>query len=233
MLKPFKHKKISDQIYEQIRDMIYRGEYAPGQRLMSERDLAALFGVGRPTVREAIQKLVEQGLIESKRGVGAFVLDESARFRKLSPFLQVLTKENFSVVEFLEVRMALEAKGAELAAKRATDEDIVLIENSLERMRSDSEKGTMSMGDDIAFHMNIAYASRNTVQIHLMKNLYDVQYYAMEKAYADLLKSLNIDMMVFHQHRKIAQAIKRRDPEQARLYMEEHIGSVLHNVMQR
>jgi GntR family transcriptional regulator, transcriptional repressor for pyruvate dehydrogenase complex len=233
MLKPFKHKKISDQIYEQIRDMIYRGEYSPGQRLMSERDLASLFGVGRPTIREAIQKLIEQGLIESKRGVGAFVLDEKMRYQKKTPLLQILNNEDFSIVDFLEVRMALESKGAELAGKRATDEDIILIEKSLERMRGDSEKGSMKMIDDIAFHMNIAYASRNIVQIHLMKNIYDVQYYTMEKAYTDLLQSLRIDKTIFQQHEKITAAIKNHDSVRAREYMEEHLGTVLGSFIQR
>jgi GntR family transcriptional regulator, transcriptional repressor for pyruvate dehydrogenase complex len=235
MLKPFKHKKISDQIYEQIRDMIYRGEYIPGQRLMSERDLAVLFGVGRPAVREAIQKLIDQGLIESKRGVGAFVLDEKTRHQKMTPLLQILRKEDFSLVEFLEVRIALEAKGAEMAAKRATDEEVLMIEKSLERMRRDSQQESkhMSMSDDIAFHMNIAYASRNMVQIHLMKNVYDVQYYAMELAYSDLLKELKIDKLVFQHHENIAQAIKKRDPDLARYCMEEHINTILKQVVQR
>jgi len=226
MLKPFKHKKISDQIYEQIRDMIYRGEYSPGQRLMSERDLASLFTVGRPTVREAIQKLIEQGLIESKRGVGAFVLDENSTHFK-TPLVQALLNENFTITEFLEVRMALESKSAELAAKRAIDEDILLIEKSLERMRFEKEKANVRMSEDIAFHMNIAYASRNMVQIHLMKNIYDVQYYAMEKAYNELLKSLGMDDMILQQHEKIATAIRNHDPVLARKHMEEHIGTVL------
>ncbi|MBU2509872.1 FadR family transcriptional regulator [bacterium] len=234
MLKPFKHKKISDQIFEQIRDMIYRGEYSPGQRLMSERDLATLFGVGRPTVREAIQKLIDQGLIESKRGVGAFVLDEKTRYQKTTPLLQILPKEEFSIAEFLEIRMALEAKGAEMAAKRATDEDVLMIEKSLERMRwgSQQESKGMSMSDDIAFHMNIAYASRNMFQIHLMKHIYDVQYYAMEKAYSDLLMSLRIDKLIFQQHENIVQSIKNREPDQARRFMEEHISTVLKNIVQ-
>ena len=94
MLKPIRHRKISDQIFEQLRDMIYRGEFQPGQRLMSERELAERFAVGRPTVREAVLKLVDQGLIQSRRGVGTFVADEKTQ-NVSGPLLQVLTREGF------------------------------------------------------------------------------------------------------------------------------------------
>lgn len=226
MLKPVKQKKISDQIYEQIRDMIYRGEFRPGQKLMPERNMASFFKVGRPTVRTAIQKLIDQGLIISKRGVGTFVMDEKSR-KQTRPLLQVLNNEDFTITEFQEVRMALEVKSAELAARRATDEDIRLMEKSLERIRQERVKGHMHMSSDISFHMNIAYASKNIVQIQLMKSFYDVQYYAMDMAYSQLFHSMGIDDLTFKQHALIAEAIKNHNPSLARDTMEEHIGTVL------
>lgn len=226
MLKPVKQKKISDQIYEQIRDMIYRGEFRPGQKLMPERDMASFFKVGRPTVRTAIQKLIDQGLIIAKRGVGTFVMDENSR-KQTRPLLQVLNNEDFTITEFQEVRMALEVKSAELAARRATDEDIRLMEKSLERIRQERVEGHMHMSSDISFHMNIAYASKNIVQIQLMKSFYDVQYYAMDMAYSQLFHSMGIDDLTFKQHALIAEAIKNHNPSLARDTMEEHIGTVL------
>ncbi len=89
MLKPIKQRKISDQIYEQIKDLIYRGEYRPGERLMAERDLASLFKVGRPTVRTAIQKLIDNGLVVARRGVGTFVFDNTTQ-KIDSTFLQMM-----------------------------------------------------------------------------------------------------------------------------------------------
>lgn len=226
MLKPVKQKKISDQIYEQIRDMIYRGEFRPGQKLMTERDMASFFKVGRPTVRTAIQKLIDQGLIIAKRGVGTFVMDEKSR-RQNRPLLQVLNNEDFTITEFQEVRMALEVKSAELAARRATDEDIRLIEQSLERIRQERVNGHMHMSSDISFHMNIVYASKNIVQIQLMKSFYDVQYYAMDIAYSQLFRSLGIDDLVFNQHAQIVEAIKNHNPPLANDAMEAHIGTIL------
>lgn len=226
MLKPVKQKKIPDQIFEQIRDMIYRGEFKPGQKLMAERDMASFFKVGRPTVRAAIQKLIDQGLITSKRGVGTFVMDERSR-RQSRPFLQILKNDDFAVSEFQEVRMALEVKSAELAARRATDEDIRLIEKSLERLRKEKEDGHMHMSSDLSLHMNIAYASKNIVQIQMMKSFYDIQYHVMDIAYTQLLSSMGMDEMIFDQHRLIVEAIKNHNPSAASAAMETHIETIL------
>jgi GntR family transcriptional repressor for pyruvate dehydrogenase complex len=226
MLKPVKQKKAPDQIFEQIRDMIYRGEFKPGQKLMAERDMATFFKVGRPTVRAAIQKLIDQGLITSKRGVGTFVLDDVSR-RENRPLLQILNNEDFAISEFMEVRMALEVKSAELAARRATEEDIRLIEKSYERLIQERAKGQMHMSSDISLHMNIAYAGKNIVQIQVMKSFYDIQYHAMDIAYTQLFSEMAMDDMIFNQHTRIVEAIKKHDPSTARAAMEVHLETIL------
>jgi len=226
MLKPVRHRNITDQVYEQLRDMVYRGELGPGQRLMSERDMALRFKVGRPTVRGAIQRLITQGLVESRRGVGTFVSDQDPSAEK-RPLLQVLNNEGFSIVDFQEVRMALEAKSAELAAQRATHEDLRIIRRCLEQIDRERAAGHIEIRTDVMLHMNIAYASKNIVQIHLMKNFYDVQLYAMSLSYKNLLASLGMDDLINDQHNRIFNAIRDRDPDLARKSMEEHIGTVL------
>jgi GntR family transcriptional repressor for pyruvate dehydrogenase complex len=190
MLKPIKQRKISDQIYEQIRDLIYRGEYRPGERLMAERDFASLFEVGRPTVRTAIQKLIDNGLVVARRGVGTFVFDNTTQ-KINSSFLKIMGGEDFSITEFQETRMALEVKSAELAAQRATDDDIRMLEKSLVRIEEELVAGKVQMNSDISFHMNIAYATHNIVHIQLMKSVYEVQHIVMDLAYAKLILYIN------------------------------------------
>ena len=73
LLKPIKVKRVSDQAYEQIRDLIFRGQLKPGEQIMPERELAQALGVSRPTVREAIKQLVTMGLLEHRQGQGTFV----------------------------------------------------------------------------------------------------------------------------------------------------------------
>jgi GntR family transcriptional repressor for pyruvate dehydrogenase complex len=226
MIKPVKHRNIADQVFEQLRDMLYRGEVGPGERLMSERDLAALFEVGRPTVRTAMQRLIDQGLVESRRGVGVFVLDQEKIVEK-RPLLQALNGETYTVADIQEIRMALEGKSAELAAQRATDEDLRLIRRGIERMKRERIEHEIRINTDISFHMNIAYASKNVVQIHLMKSFYEVQTYAMSYSYTKVLESLRIDELIDAQHDAIFQAIVARNPDSARQAMENHIGTIL------
>jgi GntR family transcriptional repressor for pyruvate dehydrogenase complex len=226
MIKPVKRRNISDQVFEQLRDMIYRGELGPGDRLEPEREMAALFEVGRPTVRNAIQRLMDQGLVESRRGVGTFVREQHRSIEN-SPLLRVLNNENFTIAEFLEIRIALESKSAELAAQRATDEDIRRIRKQLSLMARQRSEGESRIGTDIGFHMNIAYASKNIVQIHLMKSLYDVQAYTMTYSYTALLESLAIDDIIDGQHQRIFDSILHHDPQSAAKAMDEHISTLL------
>jgi GntR family transcriptional regulator, transcriptional repressor for pyruvate dehydrogenase complex len=226
MIKPVKHRNIADQVFEQLRDMLYRGEIGAGERMQSERDLSTLFKVGRPTVRTAIQRLIDQGLVESRRGVGVFVLDQEKIVEK-RPLLQALNGETYSIADIQEIRMALEMKSAELAAQRATDEDLRLIRKGIERMKRERIEHEIRINTDISFHMNIAYASKNVVQIHLMKSFYEVQTYAMSYSYTKILESLRIDKLIDEQHDAIFQAIADRNPERARQAMETHIGTIL------
>ncbi len=226
MLKPIRTVKVSDKVYSQIRDMIYRGELRAGQKLSSEREMAQMLNVGRPTVREAIQKLIDQGLIESRRGVGTFVMGEETRKNK-KPLLQLLNGQDFTIVDLLEVRLVLESSSAALAARRATEEDIRIIEQSLNRLLDARESLERNLDNELSFHMNIAYAAKNIVHVHLMKSFYDVLYYGMNLAFPTLIKDQKLDDMTFDQHITIFNAIKNRDPELASETMEKHIGILL------
>jgi GntR family transcriptional regulator, transcriptional repressor for pyruvate dehydrogenase complex len=226
MLRPIKPVKVSDKIYEQLRDMIYRGELRSGDRLMSERELAETLHVGRPSVREAIHKLHEHGLVDSRRGVGTFVCSKEDRADN-KPLLQVLNGQDFTIVELLEVRSALESNSAALAARRSTDQDIKIIEQSLNRLLNVRESRERNLDNELSFHMNIAYASKNTVQVHLMKSFYDVLYYGMNLVFPTLIKDTKLDDMTYDQHIRIFEAIKNRDSVLAGKTMESHIQSVL------
>ncbi|MCP4721904.1 MAG: FadR family transcriptional regulator, partial [Desulfobacteraceae bacterium] len=71
-IKPIKPKRISDQVFDQIRELIFRGTLKPGEKLMTERELALAMNVSRTTIRDAIQRLVAMGMIVQKQGQGTF-----------------------------------------------------------------------------------------------------------------------------------------------------------------
>ena len=121
----------------------------------------------------------------------------------------------------------LESSSAALAAKRATDEDIRIIEQSLSRLLDARDSLERNLDNELSFHMNIAYAAKNIVHVHLMKSFYDLLYYGMNLAFPTLIKDEKLDEMTFDQHITIFNAIKNRDPELAARSMENHIGVLL------
>ena len=155
MLKPIRPKRISDQVFEQLKDHIFRGHFKPGQQLMPERELAQILGVSRPTVREAINKLVNIGLIEQRQGQGTFVTSPADSVVK-NPLAAVVDGQDITLMDLLEVRLGLECNAATMAAQRATDEDIQDLEKTLVEMIEDIKKGGLGTHCDVSFHMAIS-----------------------------------------------------------------------------
>ncbi|MBW2682970.1 MAG: FadR family transcriptional regulator, partial [Deltaproteobacteria bacterium] len=121
-LKPIKPKRISDQVFEQIRELIYKGDFKPGQQILPERELAVSMAVSRTSVRNAINKLVTMGLLEHRQGQGTFV--SSPDNRKGNPLAAAMATEDATLDDLLEVRLGLECNAALLAAQRATETDL-------------------------------------------------------------------------------------------------------------
>jgi GntR family transcriptional regulator, transcriptional repressor for pyruvate dehydrogenase complex len=132
-IKPIKPKRISDQVFDQIRELIYRGTLKPGEKLMTERELAQAMNVSRTTIRDAIQRLVTMGLITQKQGQGTFVKPMEAV--EENPLAKAMESQSASLVDLLEVRLGLECNAAALAAQRADETDITAMQQSIEEMQ--------------------------------------------------------------------------------------------------
>ena len=232
LLQPIKAKRVSDQAYEQIRDLIFRGELKPGDRIMPERELAQALGVSRPTVREAIKRLVTMGLLEHRQGQGTFVCSIDAQ-RETNPLAAVMEGHDASLEELLEVRMGLEGQSAILAAQRATPEDIRVLAKSLEFMLAENAAGRLGIEEDVSFHMAIAFASHNPVQVHLMKKFHDLLHFGIKENLQALWEEPSSLPTIRRHHQEIFTAIKDHDPDAAYRAMKEHINFVLDFVRQR
>jgi GntR family transcriptional repressor for pyruvate dehydrogenase complex len=230
LLKPIKVKRVSDQAYEQIRDLIFRGQLKPGEQIMPERDLAQALGVSRPTVREAIKQLVTMGLLEHRQGQGTFVrsiIDQ----REANPLAAMIEGHSPTLEELLEV--GLEGQAVSLAAQRATPEDIQVLEKALDHMLQENRAGRLGIEEDVSFHMAIAYATKNTVQVHIMKTFYDLLHYGIKENLHYLYEDpANLDM-IGQQHTEIFQAIRNHSPEEAYAAMKRHITFVLRFFQER
>lgn len=225
ILKPIKPKRISDQVFEQLKDLVFKGQLKPGERLMPERDLATRLGVSRPTVREAINKLVAVGLLEHRQGQGTFVSPPGAGEKNL--VTTYMDGYEPDLVELLEVRLGLECNAVALAARRATDDDLSALERNIDEMAAAFAAGDVGSSADVAFHMALAFASKNVVQIHIMKNLYDLLFYGIKENLHHLYTEPDNIRIVLEQHRTILEAIRSHDPDAASAAMKQHITFVI------
>ncbi len=222
-LKP---KKLADQVFERIRDLIFKGDLTPGEQLKSERELADILSVSRPTIRQALRRLIDRGIVENRQGQGTFVCHP--RQAKGQNFLrEMIDWGEASLRDLLEVRMALECQAAASAALRATAADVASLERHVQEMRDSIEGGELGIQEDVRFHMSLAYATKNQVQVMLMKNLYDLLHFGIEESLKQLyLAPENLDA-IFEQHQRVCDAIRRRDAETASDAMRGHIAFLI------
>jgi GntR family transcriptional repressor for pyruvate dehydrogenase complex len=220
-LAPIKPKRIADQVFEQLRDLIFRGDLKPGDRITPERELMIELGVSRNSVREALNKLAAIGLVDQRQGQGTFVR-ELASVRN-NPIMDLMSSHNATITDLLEVRMGLECNGAALAAEKATLEDIRVMENSIATMEAAIREGRVGTDEDAHFHMAIAHATRNPLQVHMMKFFYDFIFFGINESLKHFFDMPTRTERILAQHRQILSAIEKRHSGDAYAAMAEHI----------
>ena len=163
--KPIKQslpKQISIQIEKAIKDGIFK----VGEKIPSEPELVKSFEVSRNTIREAIQSLIQAGVLESRQGNGTYVLTND-RFEA-----NILTRLSSSKIsEVHEVRVSLEKEIVKLAALRRTQEDLINIKKALDEKNSIKENIQENSKADLEFHLCIAKACHNSIFYDLYKSI--------------------------------------------------------------
>ncbi|WP_298434875.1 FadR/GntR family transcriptional regulator [Geobacter sp.] len=220
--KPIKPKKISTQIAEQIRSSILAGEFAPGQKLPPERELAEMFGVSRPSVREALNLLSAAGFVESYQGGGTVVksLVESASGPTLS---ELIKGESERALDVIEVRKCMEAWTAYYAAQRALPEDLRKLEAIVAGMEENLRGMSSSEDLDANFHIVIARATHNIVWLHLMQTIFDAMQEFQQGVWRAVYLTEEDHRILYEHHKAIFEAVRDRSPERARDAMLTHL----------
>ncbi len=224
LLKPVRQKKISDQVFEQLKELIFRGKLKPGDRLMPEREMAESMNVSRTTIRNAVSRLVAMGLVKNTQGKGTYITVSASE--RNNPFAAAMAAQNANIYDLLEVRMGLECVAASLAAKRADGEDINALEQSIEEMKKEILAGRLGTEADTSFHMAVSYATKNPLQIQVMKTFYDYLFHGIMESLKCLYEDKNNISLILNQHAAIAEAIIERDPDKAFKAMQRHIDFV-------
>ncbi len=226
-----RQRRLSDGIVERLEAMILEGTLRAGERLPAERALAEQFGVSRPSLREAIQKLVAKGMLVSRQGGGNYVCHKLGSTFS-DPLLALLESNPESQRDLLEFRHTLEASCAFYAAQRATEidrEQLKLAMDVLEDCyrRVDSVTREEEGVADANFHLAIAEASHNAVLLHTVRGLFDMLKRNMVVNIGGMHRhSGETRDMLIVQHRELYQAIVEGRPEDARQSSSRHITYV-------
>lgn len=229
-LKPIKTRKIYEEIVEQIRELVARGELKPGDRLPSERDLVERLKVSRASIREALSALELMGLLEVRSGEGTFVRKLRSE-SVVAPLAWMLTMEKGTVLELLEIRKILEVQAVGMAAERAEAEDIRELSAALDRLQDDLNSPTSDGSSDHRFHYAITRATKNKIMIRLMDTISDLMKYSLKTSRSKLYEGKYTPALLFQEHKKIYEAIVEKDVEKARDYMLAHLTGVEEEIL--
>lgn len=168
-VKRLRSEKLNEMVAKELEVMILAGQYGRGQMLPSEREICQTFGVSRSVVRDAMRTLVTKGLVEVQQGVGAMVTG-NARQALMDSLHLTLKRGEFSSKDMIEVRHILEVPIAGLAAKNATESDLVEIEGILQRWGD--VVGNLPWEESVKFHhefhLSLIQASHNRVLLALI-----------------------------------------------------------------
>ena len=218
-------RSLAHDLVDGLAGRIRDGTLTPGEKLPTEAEIMEEFGVSRTVVREAISRLQAAGLVETRHGVGTFVvgLGEGSAFR-ISPE-QLGTLQD--VIAVLELRIGVETESAALAAARRTPENLDTLRNALQAFMSAVEEGRDAVGPDFQFHLEIARATQNHHFVDLMGTLGGMM---IPRARLEPPGPLTPERQAYlrrvnAEHESIVDAISRQDPEAARAAMRTHLAN--------
>jgi len=211
-----KSRSIPEVVLEQIQRLIAQGKLRPGDHLPSEMELAERFGVGRSSIREAMRVLQLVGVVEVIQGKGTFVREPG-----ILPLMVDWSRiaEMGIIAEVMEARQFMEVLLAQLAAERATDEDVEALRVALARSQDSLGNIDNSVEAGVNFHLALADAGHNQVLALMYRTIRDL--------YLETARRTRITPEVasdrFHDHERLLQAVITRDPEAAARAMKEHL----------
>ncbi|MDO4311992.1 MAG: FCD domain-containing protein [Eubacteriales bacterium] len=213
--------KMTKVVVDKLVGYIQESDIKVGSHLPSERRLAEILGESRGQIRKALNEIEHNGMVESIPQVGTIL---KSRTPCVSLFQKVLNMGNVDLQSLIEIRISLEITAAGLAAKRATEDEIQIIEKLCEEYG----KGALAYADwhdeNLNFHMSIIRASKNEAMIAIMENLLN-DALAHTRTRASAYTQDRLDRSIA-EHRMIVNAIKKRDAKAAEEAMSVHMDKM-------
>jgi DNA-binding FadR family transcriptional regulator len=216
-IRPLETRRIYRQIADQLTELIDDGEFPAGGRLPSERELAVILGVSRPSVREALIVLEIGGRVQVRGGAGVFVSE-------CLPAVADAAGEQDSPFELLRPRRLVEGEIAMEAACKARPEDVAVIRAAVDDM-SGCDEGQADAADR-EFHLAIAKATHNGTLVSVAQGLWRRSRSAPWKRTERHFNSRRLRAAMLRDHRAILAAIEAHDARRARAAMRRHLEQV-------
>lgn len=224
--------RLSDVVADKLLDAVVTQQFRTGDALPSERDLGIQFGVSRTVVREAIRSLSTKGVVEVVSGRGAVVLPLDTGAVREAMSLLVRRNPHATFAKMHEVRLMLEPHVAAVAAERATDEDIALIDQTIARVALVADSGgpagityhdfDAAGRPDVEVHRVIAHAAHN----ELYALIFDALGPIIDEVRPKIFRCFDGRFPFIEEYTEVANAIKQRDPEAARAAILGHLEHV-------
>lgn len=212
---------LADQVRQQLENLIVGDSLLPGERLPSEKEMSAKMGVSRSVVREAVQQLTAQGLVEARTGSGIYVR-HLGNHLVTEPMNLLLRSRRFGTEEILEVREVLEVKIAGLAAERAQPADIETLQLTIDALTDHQLTPAEYAETDVAFHNRLATSAGNPLFSVLSNSINDVMIKIRLRAFS--VDGIETAKRAAHYHAAILEKVVARDVEGARRAMTAHLG---------
>jgi GntR family transcriptional repressor for pyruvate dehydrogenase complex len=218
--------RAAEEIARQIQDLIVARDLPEGLRLPSERDLAEILSTSRPTVSQAIRILVVRGLVESRRGSGAYVMRRPEAGLASSVDLMLGLNQE-SVAHLADLRLWLETAGVHEATERSTAEDLAAGDAALERLRASVGATASWMSADTQFHATLVRASHNPYLASIFEGVHTT---LINYEYREWIASGTVPQWLGPRHASaltalhepILRAVRERDLEAGRRAVEHH-----------
>ena len=224
---PKKHRNLAQGVVAYIGDGIRAGTLNPGDKLPTEAEFMRILGVSRTVVREAISHMQAAAMVETRHGIGTFVLEPpppAAATLGIDPSTVVTMRD---VLAILELRISLETEAAGLAASRRSDTQLQQLRAALDSFQTCARNGSETVASDVQFHLLIAQASGNRyfhdILNHLGTNIIPRSRVNSAKLAQD--EPATYMERVIHEHEDLFNAILRKDPESARAAMRTHLSN--------
>ena len=223
---PVKSEKLSTAVMDQIEKLILQGILRPAERLPSERELAERLKVSRPSLRDAISTLQNNGLLVTRPNAGIFVADElGAAFPPA--LIQMFARHDEAVFDYLAFRRDFEGLAAERAARLGSSTDLEVINRVFNKMIPEQKQSPKEDARlDAEFHMAIIEASHNVVMLHIMRSMYGLLREGVFYNRQVMFRQTTERQELLDQHRMINDAIQSRDGAAAKAAIHAHMDYI-------